>query len=484
VSIFGRLSRDRLQPLFFFGNNPITLIGSGLTTASAVTLIFYWIVNLMTGRFANPYLGLIFFLGLPGLFVLGLILIPIGMWRRRAVLLRTGQIPPSYPEIRLDNALFRHGVIVVLVATAVNLAIVSIATYQGVTYMDSASFCGTSCHVMKPQWTAYQESPHSHVPCVECHVGAGMSAYVRAKVNGTKQLFEVAFNTYPRPIQAPLSVLRPARATCEKCHTPARFVGDQLLVLTSFGNDKANTSYQTVLVLHVGGIDSLRHLSGIHGAHLNDFTYVATDSTDQKIISVSMPNGHGGTTTFVDQSWKGPVKGITRTMDCMDCHNQATHVFQTPEQALDSVMVNGSPSPSLPYVHKEGLKLIKAKYTSQAQAGTEITAGLENYYRTRYPDVWNTQRALVVGAARTLVTIYDRNVFPSMKVTWGTYPDNIGHMDYPGCFRCHDGNHVSKSGKVISDDCNLCHNLLAVDETNPKVVSDLGLKGNVPAALQ
>ena len=164
-------------------------------------------------------------------------------------------------------------------------------------------------------------------------------------------------------------------------------------------------------------------------------------------------------------------------MDCMDCHNQATHVFRTAEQAIDEVMIDGSPSPDLPFVHKEGLQLIQANYNSQAEAAVKITSELETYYRTQYPDVWNNQRGKVENAARTLVAIYKRNVFPSMKVTWGTYPDNIGHMDYPGCFRCHDGNHVTKDGKTLSNDCSLCHNLLAVDETNPQVIANLGMSG-------
>lgn len=391
--------------------------------------------------------------------------------------------PSPTRSIHLGDPLFRRGVEIVLAATVANLGIVSIATYRGVTYMDSANFCGTSCHVMAPQWAAYQDSPHAHVACVECHVGSGMEAYVQAKVNGTKQLFEVAFDTYPRPITVPLNALRPARATCEECHTPARFVGDRLLVLTAFGDDKANSVARTVLVLHLGGVDSLRHESGIHGAHLNNFEYLATDATDQTIVAVRKPNPGGSYTTFVQTGWKGPLTGTWRAMDCMDCHNQATHVFQTAEQALDSTMVDGSPSPSLPFVHKESLQLIQASYGSQGEAGEKITAGLEGYYRARYPEVWASQRGLVESAARTLVEIYDRNVFPSMRVGWGTYPNNIGHMSFPGCFRCHDGTHVAKNGQALSNDCSLCHNLLAVQESNPAVLGSLGLSGNIPPTL-
>ena len=473
---FGQIEK-RLRPVLFYGNNPLSLIGGALTSAAAFVLIGFWIVAMFGhGGSSNPYLGLIFDLFLPGLFVLGLLLIPLGIWLRHRHLKAVGQVPQTFPEIKLSDPLFRRGIEVVLAATFLNFIIVGTATYRGVSYMDSPNFCGQSCHVMQPQWDAYQVGPHRHVACVQCHIGSGISAAVQAKVNGTKQLVEVTFNTYPRPITAPLSELRPARATCEQCHNPTRFVGDRLLVLTKFGDDQKNSVSRSVLVLHLGGVDSLSHLSGIHGHHLDDYEYVATDSTDQTIIAVSKRNPDGSVTQYVSSDWKGPIKGVTRRMDCMDCHNQASHVFVAAEQALDEVMVDGTPSASLPFVHKEGMQLIQAKYSSQGEAKEKITAGLDQYYRTQYPDVWNNQRGKVQSAAKMLVAIYDHNVFPSMKVAWGTYPDNIGHMNYPGCFRCHDGSHVAKNGKVLTNDCSVCHNLLAVDDPNPKVLTDLGMQ--------
>lgn len=480
MSVFRRMKEEWLEPFLFYGNNPLSLIGGALTTASAFVLVGFWVVSIFGhGGSANPYLGLIFDLFLPGLFVLGLVLIPVGIVLRRRRLLAAGQIPDTYPKIDLQNPVFRRGIEVVIVATFINFVIVGTATYRGVSYMDSPQFCGQSCHVMAPQWTAYQASPHSHVDCVECHVGSGMSSFVQAKVNGTKQLIEVTLHDYPRPIRAPLNVLRPARETCEECHSPTRFTGEKLLVKTTFGDDVNNSVTRTVLVLHLGGVDSLSHRTGIHGHHLNNFEYVATDADAQTIIAVTATNPDGSRTQYVDSSWKGPIRGVTRTMDCIDCHNQATHVFQTAEDAIDEAMVDGTPSSSLPFVHKEGLQLIQATYTSQAEAGQKIVAGLDDFYRTQYPQVWQSQRPLVDAAAKRLVAMYDRNVFPGMKVTWGTYPNNIGHMAYPGCFRCHDGNHVAKNGQTLSNDCSLCHNLLAVDETHPQVLNDLSLQNEL-----
>jgi nitrate/TMAO reductase-like tetraheme cytochrome c subunit len=474
--MFGTLEQ-KLRPVLFFGNNPLSLIGGALTSAAAFVMIGFWVVTIFGhGGSQNPYIGLIFDLFLPGLFVLGLILIPIGIALRRKELTAAGQVPSVYPEIDLKNPVFRRGIEVVIAATFINFVIVGTASYRGVSYMDSPNFCGQTCHVMAPQWSAYQVSPHSHVACVDCHIGSGFSAAVHAKMNGTKQLIEVTFHTYPTPIRASLSVLRPARATCEQCHTPTRFVGDRLLVKTAFGDDEQNSVTRSVIVLHLGGVDSLSHLSGIHGHHLNHFEYTATDGTNQNIIAVKAHNTDGTVTEYVSTDWKGPVKGVTREMDCMDCHNQATHVFQTPQTAINEAMQDSSVSPSLPFVHKEGLQLIQAEYSTQQEAAARITSGLEQYYSTQYPAVWSGQRGQVERSAATLAAIYQRNVFPAMKVKWGTYPNNIGHNDFPGCFRCHDGNHVSKSGKTLSNDCSVCHNLLAVDDKNPKVLTDLGMQ--------
>ena len=199
MSVFRSIERT-LRPVLFYGNNPLSLLGGGLTSAAAFVLIGFWVVSIFGhGGSSNPYLGLIFELFLPGLFVLGLVLIPIGIWMRRRKLLAAGQVPDTYPQIDLRDVNFRRGIEIVVLATFINFVIVGTASYRAVSYMDSPHFCGSSCHVMAPQWAAYQESPHSHVDCVECHVGSGMKSYVQAKVNGTKQLIEVTFHTWPTP---------------------------------------------------------------------------------------------------------------------------------------------------------------------------------------------------------------------------------------------------------------------------------------------
>jgi len=336
--VFDRFREGWVRPALFFGNNPISLAGGAITTASGVTMIGYWLVELF-GRFNdNPYLGIIFFLLLPGLFVGGLLLIPIGIWVRRKKLQRAGLIPVAYPKIDLNDHVFRHGIDIVLVTTIANLLVVAMASYRGAAYMDSPQFCGQSCHVMHPEYTAYKISAHSHVACVECHIGSGAQAYFSAKVNGTKQLIEVGLNSYPTPIESPVKNLRPARVICEGCHTPAKFIGEKLLVKSKFADDEKNTETQSVVVLHLGGQDSLSHLTGIHGVHLGHIEYVATDATRTTIPWVQRRNADGSETVYANATaGVGVPKGERRVMDCIDCHNRAAHTFVTAEDAVELI---------------------------------------------------------------------------------------------------------------------------------------------------
>ena len=468
--------KNWLRPFLFYGNNRISLIGGALTSASALVLIGFWVVDIFGhGGSANPYLGIIFDLVLPGVFIFGLVLIPIGMLWRQRHLKAIGQVPSIYPEIDLRDPAFRHGIDFVVVATFINFVIVGTATYRGVAYMDTPNFCGQACHVMAPEWGAYPVSNHAGVACTECHIAPGIPGFVHAKVNGTKQLLMVVAHNYPTPIMAD-DKLPPANVTCLNCHNPARYIGDKLLAKTSYGDDEKNSVTRSLTLLHVGGRDSFSHLTGIHGAHMGHIEYIATDSNHQTIPWVGKTNDDGSVTEFVSTDAKGPIAGQKHVMDCIDCHNRAAHSFDTPEDVLNRDMAQGSPNASLPFIHKQGLVLLKAAYTSQEDATSKITSGLQSFYRSQYPAIWNGQRTQIDQAAKTLTVIYSRNVFPFMKVTWGSHPDNIGHNNYPGCFRCHDGSHNAKGGKSITNDCSTCHNLVATDEPNPKQLADLGLQ--------
>ena len=477
MSWFARFEKEWLRPSLFFGNNPISLIGGAITSASALTLIGFWVVDIFGhGGSTNPYLGIIFDLFLPALFVFGLLLIPIGMWLRHRHLVALDRLPQTYPKIDFADPIFRHGINFVLLATFINFVIVGTASYRGVAYMDTPSFCGQACHVMAPEWSAYHAGSHASVACTECHVAPGVPGYLHAKMNGSRQLFMVLRHSYPSPIMAG-DRLPPASVTCFNCHNPDRSIGDKLRVKKSYGDDEKNSVSQSLVVMHVGGRDQFGRLSGIHGAHLGHVEFIATGSDRQTINFVSKRSDDGSTTDFAAAS-PGPATGQRHEMDCIDCHNRPAHSFDTPEDALNRDMAAGTPSASLPFVHKQGLALLQASYTSDADASAKITSGLEDFYQSRYPDIWTSQHTQVEQAAKALAGIYNQNVFLFMKVTWGTHPNNIGHTAAltGGCMRCHDGNHTAKNGKSISNDCAVCHNLVAVDEPSPRQLADIGLQ--------
>ncbi len=475
--------REWAQPIYFLGQNPLTLTGAVITTSTALTTIAFWFYDIFLPGPPHPYIGLLVFLILPGIFVLGLVLIPLGIWLRRRNLRGSGTLPGIYPAVDLSLPVVRRTLEWVAVATMLNLLIVGTASYRAVAYMDTTSFCGTTCHtVMAPEYAAYQNSPHSRVECVECHIGPGAGWFVRSKLSGLRQVFAVTFKTYSRPIPSPVKYLRPARETCEQCHWPQRFTGDKFLVNTSYKDDEKNTPQTDVLLLKVGG-RTWQGSVGIHGRHLADTTrirYISTDPERQTIPVVYYTNDQGKTTEYISTDAKPTQqqldKGEHRTMDCVDCHNRPTHTFDLPENAVDKQMSTGRISPELPYIKKKAVELLKVNYPTRDVAKQNIAAELNNFYRTNYPEIYQTRRTLVQQAGDEVSAIYLRNIFPDMRVTWGVHPNNLGHNDSPGCFRCHDGSHTSADGKTITNDCSACHNLLAVGEENPKALADLGMK--------
>jgi hypothetical protein len=474
-----------LGPIAYLGKNPITLIGVVLTTTSAITLIVYWLFLILLGGGAAtyPYAGIVFFLLLPAIFVLGLLLMPIGELLRRRELLKKGELPSVYPRLDLADPALRNAGVFVGVATLLNIVIFSAASYKGTEYMESVHFCGQTCHtVMQPEYTAYSNSPHSRVACVDCHIGPGASWFVRSKVSGVKQVFAVAFDDYPRPIPSPVEHLRPARATCEQCHWPQRFSGNILFIRTHYQEDESNTPSTTVLAMKVGG-QSATGMEGIHGHHLDPgvrVTYIAIDQKRQVIPQVTYTDPEGKTTVYNSSDTKvtseALARGEHRVMDCVDCHNRPTHTFQLPGSALDQAMSEQFISPDLPYIKKEALLVLKASYPDRNIAKQRIAETLRDFYQKNYPQIVASQTEKLNGAIQSVQSIYLRNVFPAMDVTWGTYIDDLGHTDWPGCFRCHDGSHVSADGKTIPNDCDTCHELVAVDEKNPKILQELGMK--------
>jgi hypothetical protein len=421
----------------------------------------------------NPYIGILLFVVIPVIFFVGLALIPVGLYfakRRVAVAIET--IPDR-------KSAFRRAGIFFAVMTVANVIIGSQLSYRAVDHMDTVQFCGQSCHVMKPEFTAHQIAPHEGVACASCHIAPGATGWLHAKLNGTNQLFAVMFNTFPRPIESAMedNKLVSSADTCEQCHSRERVVGPRLRIITKYKDDEANTRNQTVLMMMVGGDQT----GGIHGTHIGPgvhIRYAASDKKRQTIPWVEYQNTvSGAKRTYLASDAKADVvSGLpTFEMQCVDCHNRAAHSFEQADHAVDRALASGEIAIGLPFVKKTALELLKADYKSGEEAEQKIPAGLTQFYREKYPNVFATHGNDIQAAGKAVAAIYGRNVFPDLKVTWGTYPNNLGHVDSPGCFRCHDESHATSDKKTITQDCTTCHNALAVEETAPDVLKTLGI---------
>jgi nitrate/TMAO reductase-like tetraheme cytochrome c subunit len=449
-----------LSPLVFLSSNWISMIGVGLVTTAGISWIF--LLPASFHEMSNPYLGILTAMILPAIFFTGLALIPLGIWLRFKKEKSRGTYPEEFPPLAWTSPELRKLVIFVGTMTVLNLIIGSQTTYSAVAYMDSTAFCGLTCHtVMKPEYTAYQASPHSRVECTKCHIGPGASWFVKAKITGIWQVFAVTFNTYEKPIPTPVRNLRPARDTCESCHWPQRYGEDKLRVTTVYGEDEANTAKKNALLMRIGVI---------HAAHLRDgvkITYAHSDEKRQKIPWVKYNDA-----VYRDPDYKsdGPGNLPTRLMDCMDCHNRPAHSFELADRSVNLAMWQRTISSSLPFAKKTSLDVLKTAKDSAA-----VASEFESYYQKNYPAAYSQRREEIRSSAKAVQAVFDRNVFPEMNITWGTYPNNLGHNDFPGCFRCHDDSKTDKAGKKMSQDCNLCHSLLAMDEAAPKILTDMGV---------
>jgi hypothetical protein len=459
--------------------HPLSLVGTGVALFSFLSIVFLLLLEAMLGR-ANPYLGIFTYLVYPGLLLIGLVLIPIGALLERRRRVKGGSLPP-YPTIDLNSARTRGVVFFIVVVSIVLMTMISTVSYQAYHFTESVTFCGELCHsVMEPEYTAYRESPHARVTCAECHVGSGAGWYVRSKLAGAYQIYSVLFKKFPRPIPTPVHSLRPAQETCEQCHWPEKFFGAQLKVITRFGHDEKNSVHQIRSLLRTGGGSPTTGIAaGIHW-HMNianEIYYGAVDPQRQKIPWIRIKDSQGRVTEYFDRTAGLNAEQLKkleiRRMDCMDCHNRPSHIFRDPDSAADMAMVARLIDTSLPYVKRESVRVLSVVYPDREKAREGIATSLDNFYVTQYPKLYTAKREAIKKAIEAVQRIYQTNIFPEMKVDWRTHPDNIGHTLYPGCFRCHDGNHVSREGKVIRQDCQQCHTIIGQDTkiSNPAEVA-------------
>ncbi|MCP5120738.1 MAG: cytochrome C, partial [bacterium] len=380
-------------------NNTISFIGVFLVTTAGVAWLFVLPVEASEGA-SHPYLGILFYVILPGTFFLGLVLTPLGISLRLRKERKRHILPDVFPPLNWRNRDFRKLVKFVSVATVMNIIIGGYYTHATVTYMASSNFCGVTCHSMTPEFTAYTGSPHVNVACIDCHVGAGAEAYVESKMRGVAQLIATTLDNFERPIPTPVHTLRPARDTCEQCHWPQKFGGYRIRVWDKFDEDEQNTAAKTVLVMRIGGGSMT---AGIHGFHTAPGVVIeyASDPARQHIPWVRYTDPDGNTTEYTTEEW---TPGIApnyekRLMDCLDCHTRPSHQFMVPDRALDQALAIGQVDPSLPWANKKGLEILQAKYSSTAEAEQAIPAALVGVYQTEHPEVWSTRQRVVESLA-------------------------------------------------------------------------------------
>jgi nitrate/TMAO reductase-like tetraheme cytochrome c subunit len=447
--------------------NYITLVGAAIVIASLVSVVLLFLIEI-TSRGENPYLGILTYIIFPSILMFGLFVIAVGavLERRRRRRTSPAEIA-GYPRLDLNDPRARRAVFTFLSIVLIFISASAFGSYRAFEYTESVNFCGQTCHVMKPEFTAYQAGAHARVGCVGCHVGPGAGWYVRSKLSGAYQLYSVTFNKYSRPIKTPVHNLRPAQETCEQCHWPEKFFGAQMKVFNRYGYDEQNTLRQRRMLINVGGGSPTTGLvTGIHW-HMNignEVTYISTDDHRQVIPWVRIKDRQGNVTEFFDRTRPLSPDQIAaadkRRMDCVDCHNRPAHVYLPPDVALDQAFVSGRLDPSLPYLKRKSVEALSQQYETTPTAVNAIAAGLNDFYRTSYPAVYAQKQDSIKGAVTEVQRIFQTYFFPEMKTDWQTHPNNIGHLYSAGCFRCHDGEHVSNTGKVITNNCNVCHTVI------------------------
>lgn len=437
--------------------NWLSLTGLVIVIGGLFSFVLLFMLDVMA-HYSNPYVGILTYIIAPAFLVFGLFLTVIGALRERKKL---GQSVGFLPKVVVDFSRPRDRKIMAwfVAGSLLFLLLSAIGSYHTYHFTESVQFCGQACHtVMQPELVTYQHGSHARVACVQCHIGPGAAWFVKAKISGTYQLYAVAFNKYPRPVPTPIKNLRPAQETCEQCHWPKNFVGNLDKTYNYFLGDETNTPFSVRLTMKVGGGDSTHGpVGGIHW-HMsvgNKVQYLATDAARQTIPWVRIVDSQGVVTEYRTRNFTNVVsEAAIRTVDCMDCHNRPAHTYQSPNDAVNLAISLGKIDRNLNWIKTNAVYTLTRKYTNETQAVQSIATHLAS----QYP---NDPR--IRPAIEAVQQIYRDNFFPEMNASWDKYPNNIGHKDWAGCFRCHDGKHLTADGKhsIKASDCNTCHTILA-----------------------
>ncbi len=442
--------------------NWIGLVGAVVSACGFFSAVCLLAIDVIAGQ-TNPYLGILTYMVAPGVMMSGFGLMVAGaLWERRRLRMAAPE-ERGLPRIDLNDPQHRRRFIMAVSGAFLFLMLSALGSYRTYHFTESVQFCGTTCHaVMNPEYTAYQNSPHARVACVQCHIGPGAGWFVRSKISGSYQVYAVLANKFPKPIPTPIKNLRPAQETCEQCHWPQKFSGSVERINPHFLADETNTAWTVRLLMKVGGGDPQQGpVGGIHW-HVSGqrkIEYICTDEARQKIPWVRVTAADGTVTLY--QAKEGALTpeqvsaATPRTMDCIDCHNRPSHIYRAPSRSVNEAMAAGRIPVALPFIKKNAVEALVATYKTKPEAMEKIASSLTAAYKS-FP-----KPELVRQAIGEVQKIYANNFFPEMNVDWRKYPMNMGHTVFPGCYRCHDGQHLDAGGKAIRHDCNLCHTILA-----------------------
>lgn len=462
--------------------NRLTLVGVGLVAVAFFSGLFLFLLELTSAK-ASPYVGLNY-IPVSLVLVVGFFCIPIGIWLERRRQRRHRGAEPA--ELRVDFTSPRHfyATLSLLAGAFIVVLLVGIGSYRSYHASESAAFCGEVCHeVMHPEWITYNRSAHARVSCAECHIGSGAGWYVRSKLSGLRQVWATAWNTYPRPIPTPIHDLRPARETCEECHWRRKFIGYKENARSYFLSDEDSEPYRLRMLIKIGG-EKTRLLkgSGIHYHMLiaASVEYISLDEERQEIAWVRVKRADGSVTEYENSDYPLPEDRsglVKRTMDCMDCHNRPAHQFPSPARSVNDALEDGRLSRDLPYVKVQAVNALSAEYDSTTGAMAGIANAMRGFYREEHPEFVNGESAILRTSIQEVQEIYRNTIFPEMKADWSAHPDNIGHFESPGCFRCHTDTMESEDGETIFTTCSTCHVILAQGQAigNVDVNLDEGL---------
>ncbi|MEE9271026.1 MAG: NapC/NirT family cytochrome c [Candidatus Krumholzibacteria bacterium] len=450
--------------------NKLSIAGGFLAVITAMTMVFFLLVQAGAGE-ANPYLGIFIYMVLPPILLTGLILVPIGMYRQwKAAKRRGGPDPSQWAYIDFSKRTHRNAFTVFIIGGFLYASLSAVGAYHAYHHTESVAFCGETCHsVMKPEHTAYQNSPHARVACTACHVGEGAGWYAKSKLSGAYQVYAVAAKKFPRPIPTPIKNLRPAQETCEQCHWPRKFFGAQQRQFNHFVYDDSSSAWPINMLIKTGGGDpKTGQTAGIHW-HMNigvGVEYIARDEERQNIPWIRVTDRITGRQTVYQDSGNPLTEEelgelTPRGMDCMDCHNRPSHKFRSPDYLVDRAILTGQIDRTLPEIKRVAVEAMQGDYETEPEALRIMAMQIPDFYRENYPDISRNRSVAIEQAVLATQRQFSENIFPEMKVRWEHYPDNIGHFIFPGCMRCHDGNKVSDEGWVITRDCKTCHSILS-----------------------